>query len=43
VLVVVAIATAFSGFLGTQWGGEQARLYGLASSTDSRDSWSAYG
>jgi hypothetical protein len=32
-LAIVAIATAFSGFQGTQWGGEQARLYGLASST----------
>jgi hypothetical protein len=30
-LAVVAIATAFSGFQGAQWGGEQARLYGLAS------------
>jgi hypothetical protein len=33
VLAVVAIATAFSGYQGTQWGGEQARLYGTASST----------
>jgi len=33
VLAIVAIATAFSGYQGTQWGGEQARLYGLASST----------
>jgi hypothetical protein len=33
VLAVVAIATAFSGYEGTKWGGEQARLYGLASST----------
>ncbi len=32
-LAIVAIATAFSGYQGTQWGGEQARLYGLASST----------
>ena len=31
VLAIVAIATAFSGYQGTQWGGEQARLYGLAS------------
>ena len=33
VLAMVAIATSFSGFQGTQWGGEQARLYGLASTT----------
>ena len=33
VLAIVAMATAFSGYQGTQWGGEQARLYGLASST----------
>ncbi len=33
VLAIVAIATAFTGYQGTQWGGEQARLYGLASST----------
>lgn len=33
VLAAVAIATSFSGFQGTQWGGEQARLYGLASTT----------
>ena len=33
VLAIVAIATAYSGYQGTQWGGEQARLYGLASST----------
>ena len=32
-LAIVAIATAYSGYQGTQWGGEQARLYGLASST----------
>ena len=32
-LAIVAIATAFSGYQGSQWGGEQARLYGLASST----------
>ena len=33
VLAIVAIATAYSGFQGTKWGGEQARLYGLASTT----------
>ena len=33
VLALVAIATSFSGLQGTQWGGEQARLYGLASTT----------
>ena len=33
VLAIVAIATAYSGYQGTQWGGEQARLYGLASTT----------
>jgi len=33
VLAIVAIATAFTGYEGTKWGGEQARLYGLASST----------
>jgi len=32
-LAIVAIGTAFSGYQGTQWGGEQARLYGLASTT----------
>jgi hypothetical protein len=32
-LALVAIATAFSGYQGAQWGGEQARLYGLASTT----------
>ncbi len=32
-LAIVAIATAFSGYQGSQWGGEQARLYGLASTT----------
>jgi hypothetical protein len=32
VLAIVAIATAYSGYQGTQWGG-QARLYGLASTT----------
>ena len=32
-LAVVAIATAYSGFQGAKWGGEQARLYGLASTT----------
>ncbi|HEY6568458.1 MAG TPA: hypothetical protein VI341_13160, partial [Actinomycetota bacterium] len=33
VLAIVAIATAFSGYQGTQWGGEQSRLYAKASST----------
>ena len=33
VLAIVAIATAYSGYQGTKWGGEQARLYGLASTT----------
>jgi hypothetical protein len=33
VLAIVAIATSYSGFQGTKWGGEQARLYGLASTT----------
>jgi hypothetical protein len=32
-LALVAIATAFSGYQGAQWGGEQSRLYGLASTT----------
>jgi hypothetical protein len=32
-LAVATVATAFSGYQGTKWGGEQARLYGLASST----------
>lgn len=32
-LALVAIATAFSGYQGAQWGGEQARLYGQASTT----------
>lgn len=32
-LALVAIATAFRGYQGAQWGGEQARLYGLASTT----------
>jgi hypothetical protein len=33
VLAIVAIASAYSGYQGTKWGGEQARLYGLASTT----------
>jgi len=33
VLAVVAISTAWSGFQGTEWGGQQALLYGQASST----------
>lgn len=33
VLAMVAIATAWSGFQGTKWGGQQALLYGQASST----------
>ena len=33
VLAVVAIATTYSGFQGAKWGGDQARLYGLASTT----------
>ena len=31
VLAIVAIATAWSGYQGTQWGGKQAVLYGQAS------------
>jgi hypothetical protein len=31
VLAIVAIATAWSGYQGTQWGGKQAQLYGQAS------------
>ena len=33
VLAMVAIATAFSGYQGTKWGGQQALLYGQASTT----------
>jgi hypothetical protein len=33
VLALVAIATAWSGYQGTQWGGRQAMLYGQASTT----------
>ena len=33
VLAFVAIATAWSGFQGTTWGGRQAFLYGKASTT----------
>jgi hypothetical protein len=32
-LALVAIATAWSGYQGTKWGGQQAILYGQASST----------
>ena len=31
VFAIVAIATAWSGYQGTQWGGKQAVLYGEAS------------
>ena len=33
VLAIVAIATAWSGYQATQWGGRQTVLYGQASST----------